>query len=315
MPGKPNLFVIGAMKSGTTSLCRYLGDHPAIFMAPVKEPMHFSRPENWSQGHDQYLQLFADATDQTYLAEGSTEYTKRPFREGVAQRLHDFNPTARLVYVMRDPFDRLVSQYRHQALADREHGTLLEAIQRPIDYLTNSHYAYQLKPYLDLFGRDAVYLDTFESFVASPERFCARLFKWLGIDDTVVPQSIDQRLNVSPPKIEVFDEGSLKVKLWRRLKAVPGLGRLTPSAIRRWSRALMPKASARDVDSQEFQQEVDKVKRILRPMFIEWIAELTELTGCSHDNWPTVSESVEAVDATDGDTMFWLPEELDRKRR
>lgn len=55
---KPNLFIIGSMKSGTSSLFAYLGNHPEIFTSPVKEPMHFSRKENWSKGNDKYLSLF-----------------------------------------------------------------------------------------------------------------------------------------------------------------------------------------------------------------------------------------------------------------
>ena len=110
---KPNLFVIGAMKSGTTSLCQCLGTHPDIFMVPVKEPMHFSREEKWSQGNETYLRLFADAKNEIYVGEGTTEYSKRPFREGVAQRLYEFNSSARIIYVMRDPFDRIVSQHKH----------------------------------------------------------------------------------------------------------------------------------------------------------------------------------------------------------
>src|SRR5688500_10257249 len=100
---KPNLFLLGAMKSGTSSVYKGLSEHPAIFMAPA-EPMHFSRPENWSRGHKEYLRLFQHASDEEYLGEASVEYTKRPFWSGVAERIHEFNPDARMLYVMRDPF-------------------------------------------------------------------------------------------------------------------------------------------------------------------------------------------------------------------
>ena len=54
---KSNLFIIGAMKSGTTSLYVYMKSHPEIFMSPEKEPMHFSNEENWTKGNDEYLAL------------------------------------------------------------------------------------------------------------------------------------------------------------------------------------------------------------------------------------------------------------------
>ena len=81
------------MKSGTSSLCGYLSEH---------------------RGNEACLQLSGGATNEQYLAERSTRYTKRPFMEGVAGRIHQFSPDARLVYIMVDRFVRLVSQHRHR---------------------------------------------------------------------------------------------------------------------------------------------------------------------------------------------------------
>ena len=154
---------------------------PAIYMSPVKEPMHFSDAENYCERTAEYLRLFDGASDERYLAEGSTEYTKRPKREGVASRIRQFNPQAQLIYLMRDPFARLVSHYRHEVRKGRENRSLLQALERRSDYMTTGHYAYQLEPYLKSFGPRAVYLETFESLSSSPEAFCARLFEWLEI--------------------------------------------------------------------------------------------------------------------------------------
>ena len=72
---KPNLFVIGAMKSGTTSLCQCLGTHPDIFMVPVKEPMHFSREEKWSvvgiEGIQTLLVPFLNGPDVNVIKSGN----------------------------------------------------------------------------------------------------------------------------------------------------------------------------------------------------------------------------------------------------
>ncbi|MEN8130796.1 MAG: sulfotransferase domain-containing protein [Pseudomonadota bacterium] len=310
MPRKPNLFVIGAMKSGTSSLCQYLAEHPAIFMSPVKEPMHFSREENWSQGNEHYLKLFVKAKDELYIAEGSTEYTKRPFREGVAQRLHEFNSSSRLVYIMRDPFDRLVSQFRHQVRMGRESGSLCEALQRPSDYLTNSYYAYQLKPYLKLFGSNAVYTDTFESLAVSPNRFIKRLYRWLKIDDTFVPASMAQRFHVSPSVVQVFDEHSLRVRISKYLKQFSIVDRFTPPIFRKWYKALAPKNVVLNVKSAEFRLEVDKARQILQPILYEWVEELREITGNSYEMWPAVNTSLESIDLANAEPTFWLPEEI-----
>ena len=287
MARKPNLFVIGAMKSGTSSLCHSLGQHPAIFMSPVKEPMHFSREENWSRRTQEYQRLFDGASDERYLAEGSTEYTKRPYREGVAQRIHEFNPDARLVYVMRDPFARLVSHYRHQIGKGREKQSLVAVLDPTSDYLTNSHYAYQLKPYFELFGRGAIYLDTFEALSSSPLAFCERLFQWLEIDASFIPPGIGKRLNVSPGAIETFDEESLRVRFSRYLTRHTRIAELVPASARRWYKALLPKESVRQADSVEFGREVDEARRAVGPMLAEWVTELEGMTGRSYLEWPS----------------------------
>jgi hypothetical protein len=286
MTRTPNLFVIGAMKCGTSSLCHYLSTHPDIFMSPVKEPMHFSR-ENHAHRRDEYLRLFQGASGQRYLAEGSTEYTKRPLLEGVAERIYQFNPRARLVYVMRDPFARLVSHYRHEVRKGREKGSLLQALMQRSDYLTTSYYAFQLEPYLELFGPQAVYIDTFESLASSPQAFCARLFAWLDIDASYVPPSLGRRLNASPEAIESFEEGSLRVRFARYVGRKYHLGDLLPLSVRQWLKALLPKESVRQADSDDFRREVELARRNVEPLLAKWIAELEGLTGRSCPEWPS----------------------------
>ena len=309
---KPNLFVIGSMKSGTTSLCMHLSEHPEVFMSPVKEPEHFSRAENFCHRTDRYLRLFQGARNETYLVEGSTEYTKRPTYDGVAERIHAFNPDARFVYVMRNPFDRMVSQYRHHTWKGLEKKPLPDAIRGPSTYLPTSHYAYQLRPYLQLFGREAIFLDTFESFTASPVNFCARLFEWLGIDSSFVPPSAGQRLNVSPKALETHDEQSPAVRLGRRLNRYlrhhPRLGRLVPDRARAWYRKLMPKTSCRGAESEEFAREVELAHRAVQPLFADWITELEELTGRAFDEWRTLKPGTGDKGPAPADV--WLPDGL-----
>jgi hypothetical protein len=101
---KPNLFLIGAMKSGTTYLRKLLNAHPAIFMCDPDEPSYFVEPlqlraiwpEMWTRGlwqsEQNYLRLFSSAGDAIILGEASTNYTKRPMVSGIAERIEAFNP-------------------------------------------------------------------------------------------------------------------------------------------------------------------------------------------------------------------------------
>ena len=122
---KPNLFIIGAMKCGTTSLHTYLGDHPDILMCPMKEPSHFvnseelrivwpgpSRPSFGNTEKD-YCDLFRGGEGKLVRGESSTAYTKLHKVTGVAKRIYDFNSDAKLIYIMRDPIERTISHYWH----------------------------------------------------------------------------------------------------------------------------------------------------------------------------------------------------------
>ena len=162
------------MKSGTTYLNKLLAAHPAIFMCSPEEPSYFVDPkqlrklwpDTWDAGfwrsEEHYLQLFQSAGEAFLLGEASTNYTKLPLVPGVAERILHFNPDARFVYLMRDPVERTISHYWHMVRFHAERRPILEAVRAEPQYLDVSHYAMQLLPYLNLFGRDHVAILTYE---------------------------------------------------------------------------------------------------------------------------------------------------------
>ena len=119
---KPNLFVIGAMKSGTSSLHYYLAAHPQIFMSDPKEPSYFAvssrsksaspqiATQSYCRSEEEYLRLFENAQGATIIGESSTNYTKLNSFTQVPQRIAAFQPDARFIYIMRDPLERTISQ-------------------------------------------------------------------------------------------------------------------------------------------------------------------------------------------------------------
>ena len=104
----PNLFIIGAMKSGTTYLHDLLSSHPDIFMSTVKEPCHFVNgaelkklaPQMWNmrfwENMARYEQLFEKAGSESVVGESTTLYAKYPTLSGVPRRIHEFNPDAKV---------------------------------------------------------------------------------------------------------------------------------------------------------------------------------------------------------------------------
>jgi hypothetical protein len=209
---------------------------------------------------------------------------------------------------MRDPLARLVSQYRHEIKMNRERRSLLQAIREPSEYLAFSYYAYQLRPYLDLFGQRAVYVDTLESLTAGPQLWLGRLLEWLGVDPSRLPPIAGQRLNASPEVMEIFQEGSLLVRTWRYLRPHRRIVEILPARVRRWYHSRLPR-KVRHPDSEEFRAEVEQVRGLLQPLLSEWIRELSDLTGRSYGEWPShaVGDPAGLAPAI---ARVWLPDEI-----
>jgi len=291
----PNLFIIGSMKSGTSSLHQYIDTHPDIFMSGIKEPMHFSQPENYTNRVSAYMALFADATTEKYVGESSTEYTKLPRGGNIPQRIYQFNPESKLIYLMRDPFDRIVSDYKHLVKSGITTLPFYEALLDDPQEVITSCYAYQLKPYFEVFGREAVYLDTFESMTQDPKSFCRRLFAWLGVDDSFVPPNLEEVANASPSQYVGKDFSGFGRQFLVRAKHNPLLRKLVPMSISRKVRLMLSKPVHFDFQSEAFKREVAEVQRILDPILLPWIDELQALTGLSFEGWKTAKRSAESL--------------------
>ena len=108
----PNLIIIGGLKCGTTSLHHYLNLHPEIAMSRPKELNFFVSELNWPLGRDWYAGHFDRSA--RIRGESSPHYTNRPSFNGVPGRMHELlGSDVRLVYVVRDPIDRILSHYLH----------------------------------------------------------------------------------------------------------------------------------------------------------------------------------------------------------
>jgi len=288
---RPNLFVVGAMKSGTSTLHALLDGHPDIFMSEPKEPCYFvdlddlESParevvEEWGfwRSEEHYLALFGEAGNARVIGESSTNYSKRPKMGGVCDRIAEFAPEARILYIMRDPIERTISHYWHAVAQRKERRDLVTALEQEAHYREVSHYAFQLEPYLSRFGSERVRVLTLEELRADPEAKLMELFGWLGVDAGFESTGTDRRDNVTPTEVErVRGAGRLDAfrssALWNRV------GPLLPGAIRRLGRSL----AAERVDRS--QEDVDRAARWLRPRQLEQTAELEQLLGRTFEEW------------------------------
>ncbi|MBA3583056.1 MAG: sulfotransferase domain-containing protein, partial [Gemmatimonadetes bacterium] len=139
----PDFIVIGAMKSGTTTLFEWLADQPEFALPALKEPNFFSDDRQWRKGLGWYGGLFADAPPDCLVGEASVRYTGASLSAIAAERMAATVPHARLIYLVRHPIDRIRSQYRHWAIVMRGSKTLVEALNKPDNELVGRSLYYQ----------------------------------------------------------------------------------------------------------------------------------------------------------------------------
>jgi hypothetical protein len=215
----PNFLIIGAAKSGTTSLHEYLGQHPQIYMSPLKETNFFAfdgdRPNFGGPDADvfnrdcvyrmeNYVRLFEGRTDEIAAGESSPRYLGA---EGAASRIKRCIPDAKLIAILRNPADRAFSAFSMRKRDGWEPcATLDEAIAdepRRIEerwgsgiYLRHGFYAKLLQPYFEHFGRDQIRVYLYDDLVAAPDLLLENLFGFLGVDRRFRPITA-RKLNVS----------------------------------------------------------------------------------------------------------------------
>jgi len=108
------VFIIGAMKCGTSSLFEYLAEHPEIARCSVKEPGFFSADTSWKKGIDWYQQLWQwDSKVHKIALETSVDYTKAHIYRDVARKISTLKANCKFIYIMRNPLYRIESHYIH----------------------------------------------------------------------------------------------------------------------------------------------------------------------------------------------------------
>jgi hypothetical protein len=242
----PNFVVIGAARSGTTSLHEYLGSHPQVFMCP-KEPNYFALAESaipdgpgaaWLRKtsvttRPAYEALFEAARDATAIGDVSPRYLAAP--EAPALIRSTLGERARLVAIFRNPVDRVVSAYHglrrdgfepeptfEAALADQDRRRQLGW---PLGAFVDQGYAGRdLRRYLQVFPRAQVKTYLYEDLVSDARGLMRDLFVFLGVDPGHVPD-VTRRYGQTG-----LIASPVRAFLWRRTQlARMALGRIVPA--------------------------------------------------------------------------------------
>jgi hypothetical protein len=195
-PPLPNFVVIGAMRSGSTSLYKYLQDHPQIFM-PRKEIHFFDR--KWDRGLEWYLTRFEGYAGQPAVGEATPTYLAEPV---ALDRMAAVIPQARLIVILRNPADRAYSHYWMERIRERESRSFEEVVAAEIaglpgasDYLARGRYLPQLEQVCTRFPRSRLHVALLDDLRDQPRTTYARVCRFLGVDDGYVSPRLGDRVN------------------------------------------------------------------------------------------------------------------------
>lgn len=214
------VFIIGAMKSGTTSLFDILGQHPEICPARKKEPSFFAADRD-SKSLDEYLGLWDwNAGEHKYAIESSVTYTQMPFIKGVPARMSQADlGEYRFIYLMRDPLTRIESHARHALFAGW--GKSLDA-GIGNDIVNVSRYTMQLDEYLKYFPKENILPIVLEEFKESPNQVLERICGFLEIEKHYNFVNVSEPRNTgdffdSPPLIRRISQSRLGKLIVRKI--------------------------------------------------------------------------------------------------
>lgn len=218
----PNALIIGAQKSGTTSLNGWLRYHPSVQWSSLKEVHFFDRNYEkgrlWYQSHFPLRQRFCLLGRPSCVIEASPAYLYEP---SVPGRIKELLPKARLILLLRNPVNRAISHYKHTYRNGRETRSMSEALLSnegrdrwgmPCDinhYLAQGQYAEQLERYMNLFDPAQMLILKSEEMFQAPDSVFAKVLKFLGLID--LPLACRDALNVGSRKNRSLPASSLAV--------------------------------------------------------------------------------------------------------
>jgi hypothetical protein len=208
----PNFFILGAAKCGTTSLHYYLSECQGVLMSDPKEPYYFEAQHQWGAAY-YFNRYFSKWNGEGAVGEARHRNLYQPH---VPQRIHGYNPDARLIVILRNPVERAVSHWWHwyscgaeklslqsALMADlrRIHEDAVEPANQPWEeryvqalyegrepelrtYLDSGYYMRQMDRYIELFGAERLHTVLFDDFVADPAAAVAGTLRFLDLDES-----------------------------------------------------------------------------------------------------------------------------------
>lgn len=251
---KPNFFIVGAAKAGTTSLYNYLKQHPDVYFSPIKEPNffntdlkfenireeikhkinfdqseYFSKPvlTNKHNAHinslSNYLKLFREVKNEKQIGEASTSYL---YSKKAAENIYKFNDKAKIIIILREPVSRTISHYFMDKAAGKTTNSLLSDLKMDFEsknkgyfisnlYIDLSLYYEQVKRYMDVFPKEQILFLKFENLQLEQELIIEKICNFLSLDISLL------KLNNKIHNKTGLPRNSIVKYLWKFKKYFP----------------------------------------------------------------------------------------------
>ena len=294
----PNFLIIGAPKAGTSALYHYLQQHPQIYMSPMKETkffafegeqINFQGPGDSTLKYitdiEAYRALFKHVSNEVAIGEATPWYLYSP---KAAERIQSYIPNAKLIAILRDPVERAHSHFLShvsrgwEPLNDFSQAMLAEEDRirnnwsYPWYYKQRGFYAVQLKRYFERFDRNQIKVYLYEDFKADSQSILKNIFQFLGVDNSITPNT-DRKYNVTNmPTNRVLDKFikcSSPIKPYIKPLLLSKLGRQIKTNFLKLNSRNKPSLSTetRRQFVEEYKEDILKLQDLIQRDLSQWL--------------------------------------------
>lgn len=294
-PPKPNFFIVGAPKCGTTSLYKWLKQHPDIFMPDEKEPKYFCHDlreqaeANDStrlfpvQSKEEYLKLFQDTEGKTAIGEASTYYL---YSKTAPEAIKKFNPEAKIIIMLRDPVEQIISSYNfsvqkgHESAENLEEALRLETKRRanppakrfPKSYLyqEKASFCQHINRFQNHFSNKQIKILLLDDLQHSPQEVYQEVLEFLGVEQSDFTPEFSQENTGGTPRFQWLNQA-----IKHPSSPIRKFAELIPKSIGKQIRGWLNKLLLTDKDTSVSDATRTKLKKQFKPK-VKQLSEITD---------------------------------------
>lgn len=298
---KPDFFIVGAPKCGTTAMDHYLKQHPEIFLPDRKEPQFFGSDiysPAFIRDEAEYLRLFSEVGGERRVGETSVWSL---YSRVAAREIARFSPHANVIIMLRNPTEMLYSmhsQYLYtgnediesfaealDAEEDRKNGRRIPETVTFVEglfYRDSARYHEQVQRYIETFGREKVHVILFDDLKADPANVYAETLRFLDVDPSFLPD-----LKVVNPNKRVRSKALRDASKYSQGHARRLARSLVPSRLRRGLMSVLDRYNTVYEPPRPIERETSAR---LRAEFAPEVERLGELLGRDLSAWNALPE-------------------------